>query len=220
MKAIVCTKYGAPDVLQMQEMNNPVPKEDEILIKVKATTVTAGDVRIRAFRVPLLFWFPFRLLLGLRRPKKSILGVEFAGEIEFTGQKITKYKTGDRVYGSTPWLSFGCYAEYLIMKEDGIIAEIPKNLSYEEVASVPFMGIGALYFVRKANIQKGQKMLIYGASGAVGTYAVQLANYFGAEVTAVCSTQNVDLVKSLGAELVVDYKKDDLSRMSSYSMAN
>ena len=211
MKAIVCTRYGRPEVLQIKEVEKPTPKENEILIRVHATTVTAGDVRVRRFDVPVLFWFPIRLALGLKKPKQPILGVEYAGEVKSVGTGIKNFKKGDRVFGSTSWLKFGCYAEYTVQKEDGIISKIPENLGFEEVAPVPFMGIGALHFIKKAAIQKGQKMLIYGASGAVGTYAVQLANHFGAEVTAVCSTANLELVKSLGARKVIDYSTEDFS---------
>lgn len=211
MKAIVCTKYGPPEVLQLKEVEKPVPKENEILIKMHASTVTAGDVRVRRFDVPVLFWLPIRLALGLMRPKQPVLGVEYAGEVEAIGTKITKFKKGDRIFGSTPWMKFGCYAEYIVQPEDGIISKIPEKLHFEEVAPMPFMGIGALYFIRKANLQKGQKILIYGASGAVGTYAVQLAKYFGAKVTGVCSTTNMELIKSLGADKVIDYTREDFS---------
>ena len=211
MKAIVCTKYGRPEMLQLKEVEKPVPKENELLIRVRATTVTAGDVRVRRFDVPILFWFPIRLALEVKRPKQPILGVEYAGEVESVGTGIKNFKKGDRVFGSTSWLKFGCYAEYTVQKEDGIISKIPDNLGFEEVAPVPFMGIGALHFIKKTNIRRGHKMLIYGASGAVGTYAVQLANHFGAEVTAVCSTSNLELVKSIGAHKVIDYTQEDIS---------
>lgn len=211
MKAIVCTKYGHPEVLQLKEVEKPIPKNNELLVRIRATTVTAGDVRIRRFDVPKLFWFQFRLILGIKRPRRSILGVEYAGEVELVGAEIKNFKKGDRVFGSTSWLKFGCYAEYTVQKEDGIISKIPDNLGFEEVASVPFMGIGALHFIKKATIRKGQKMLIYGASGAVGTYAVQLSKHFGAEVTAVCSTSNLELVKSIGAQRVIDYTQEDIS---------
>jgi len=213
MKAIVCTKYGPPEVLQFQEVAKPSPRDHEVLVKVHATTVTAGDVRIRGFVVHLLFWIPSRFMLGWRKPKRSVLGVEFAGEVESVGKEVTRFQPDDRVYGSSPWMSFGCYAEYLTVPEDGIITKIPAGKTYQEVASIPFMGIGALYFLRKANLQKGQKILIYGASGAVGTYAVQLAKYSGAEVTGVCSTANLEMVKSIGADRVIDYTQEDFSKI-------
>ena len=210
MKAMVCTKYGKPDVLQLQEVEKPIPKENEILIKIYATTVTSGDCRVRSFNSPLLLWLPLRIVLGLRKPRKSILGVELAGEVEDVGKNVTRFKKGDQLFAMTG-MKFGGYAEYICLPEKGTIAVKPENVTYEEAASISFGGTTALHFFRKGTIQTGQKVLIYGASGAVGTAAVQLANYYGAEVTGVCSAKNSELVKSLGADLVIDYQNENFT---------
>ncbi|MGN2272697.1 NAD(P)-dependent alcohol dehydrogenase [Priestia megaterium] len=211
MKAMVCTKYGKPDVLQLEEVEKPIPKENEILIKIHATTVTSGDCRVRSFNSPLLLWLPMRIVLGLRKPRKSILGVELAGEVEDVGKNVTRFKKGDQLFAMTG-MKFGGYAEYICLPEKGTIAVKPENVTYEEAASISFGGTTALHFFRKGNIQAGQKVLIYGASGAVGTAAVQLASYYGAEVTGVCSAKNSELVKSLGADYVIDYQNEDFSK--------
>ncbi len=211
MKAIAATKFGTADVLQLQEVKKPTPKANEILVKVVASTVSAGDIRMRSLNVPLLFWLPARLTLGFTRPKNPIYGMELAGEVEAIGPAVTRFKVGDPVFASTLAEKFGAYAEYKCLPEDGLVLTKPHNMSYEEAAAVPIGGPTAVRLLRKGNVQRGQKVLIYGASGSVGTYTVQLARHFGADVTAVCSTANVALVQSLGADRVIDYTQPDFS---------
>ena len=206
MKAVVFTQYGPPEVLQLKEEEKPTPKANEILIRVKATAVNSGDLRLRKADP-----FAVRLFLGLTKPKLNILGGVLSGKVEATGNNVKRFKIGDNVFGSTG-MRFGAYAEYICLSENEAIALKPDSLTYSEAAVIPFGAATALYFIKKANIRSGQKVLINGASGAMGSAAVQIAKYYGAVVTGVCSTGNVALVKSLGADEVIDYSKEDFTK--------
>lgn len=208
MKAIVQTKSGPPEVLQLREVETPTPQDNEVLIRVHAATVTAGDVMLR--KLPGWLGLPMQLLFGL--PRKRIPGHEFAGEIASTGKDVDRFREGDPVFGTTSGLKVGSYAEYLCLPADGMLVTKPANLSYAEAAAIPVGGMTALFFINPETIQPGQKVLIYGASGSVGTYAVQLAKHFGAEITGVCSGASFELVKTLGADHLIDYKQEDFTQ--------
>ncbi len=212
MKAIVWTKYGPPHVLQLKEVEKPTPKENEVLIKVMATTAFAGDCEVRNLKVAFLIKLPLRIYVGLWKPKRiTILGQELAGTVEAVGEGVTRFKVGDAVFASTGF-SFGAYAEYKCLPEDGAMALKPSNISYEEASAVPVGGLEALHFIRKGAIQPGQRVLINGAGGSIGTFAVQLAKLFGAEVTAVDSTTKLDMLRSIGADHVIDYTQENFTK--------
>ena len=212
MKAIVCTKYGPPEVLKLREVEKPTPRDDEVLIRILATAVTASDTFIRGFKIPIQYMIPMRIMMGITRPRKQIIGLVLAGEIESAGTKIRRFKPGDQVYGLTGF-GLGAYAEYKCMKETdstyGCLALKPANLTYEEATVAAYGGLLAFQFMEKGNIRRGHKVLIYGASGTTGTTAIQYARFLGAKITAVCSTSNLELVKSIGADNVIDYTRED-----------
>lgn len=209
MKAIVCSKYGPPEVLEIREIEKPQPKNNEVLIKVKATTVNGADARIRGAVFPSIFSFWAKMAIGFKGPRKSVLGVEMAGIIESLGKNCSHYKVGDEVFASTG-TGFGGHAEYICLSEKSIMAIKPINMTFEEAAAVPHCALAALFYLQKGKITTGTKVLVYGAAGGIGTFAVQIAKAMGAEVTGVCSTSGIDMVKSIGADKVIDYTKNDL----------
>jgi NADPH:quinone reductase-like Zn-dependent oxidoreductase len=213
MKAILHTAYGPPDELQLKEIETPVPKDNEVLIRIHATTVTTSDCNMRNLTfVPKLFFLPMRMQFGLLKPSNNILGVDLAGQVEAAGENVTRFREDDQVFGTTEPAS-GAHAEYVCLPEDAVLTTKPANMTFEEAATIPVIANTALHFVRDlGNIQAGQSVLIIGASGGIGTFSVQLAKYYGAEVTGVCSTTNLELVKSLGADKVIDYTQEDFTK--------
>ncbi|MEQ9377108.1 MAG: NAD(P)-dependent alcohol dehydrogenase [Imperialibacter sp.] len=212
MKAIVTTKYGSPDVLQLQELKKPVPKEDEVLIKIHASTVTAGDCEMRRFDMPAFLWLPLRLYFGAFKPRIKVLGQELTGEIEAVGKSVTKFNVGDAIFAPTQ-MALGGHAEYICLPEKYAIALKPQNMSFEEAATLPTGGLNAQHFIRKGNVKKGDRVLINGAGGCIGTYAVQIAKSMGAEVTAVDSGGKLKMLSGLGADHVIDYTKQDFGQL-------
>ena len=216
MKAIVCERFGSPEGLKLREVEKPTPRDNEVIVRIYAGTVSTGDVKIRGMTFPKSFIFGiFARLMGFKHLRRKILGSELSGEIEAVGKDVVTFKKADQVFGTTTGLRYGANAEYVCVPTEwkqGMMVLKPINLSYEEAAAVPVGGMAALQILRKGNIKKGQKVLIYGASGSLGTFAVQLAKYFGAEVTGVCSTPNLEMVRSIGADSVIDYSKEDFTQ--------
>jgi NADPH:quinone reductase-like Zn-dependent oxidoreductase len=213
MKAIVCTKYGSPEVLQLREVEKPIPKDNEVLIRTFAASVTAGDCELRRFQFHAWLWLLARIGFGFRAPRKKILGQEIAGEIETVGKDVKRFRKGDQVFGLTGF-RFGAYAEYNCLPETGVLVKKSNNMTYEEAAAIPLGGLEALHFLQQGNIQSGERVLINGAGGSIGTIAVQLAKYYEAEVTGVDSTNKLDMLRSIGADHVIDYKLEDFTTSS------
>ena len=211
MRAVVCTRYGPPEVLQLKEVAKPAPKSNEVCIRIFATAVTASDCIIRGFKVRGAMRIPMGLVIGFRKPRKPILGLVLAGEVESAGKDAKRFATGRQVWAFTSF-RFGAYAEYTCLPDKALIGFKPSNVTHQEAAAVPYGGLLAMHFLRKVQIQNAHRILVYGASGAIGTAAVQLARHFGADVDAVCSTANLELVKSLGADTVIDYTKEDFTK--------
>jgi NADPH:quinone reductase-like Zn-dependent oxidoreductase len=213
MKAVICSKYGNPEVLEYTNVNKPTPKDNEVLIKILNASVSSGDAKIRSLNLAPLLKLMMKLTLGFKRPRKGILGSQFAGIIEDIGKNVSKFKKGDAVYGITG-MNLGCYAQYTCLKENAVIVKKPESISFEEAVPIPFGAMTALHILRNGNIQDSSEVLIFGASGSVGTYAVQIAKYYGAKVTAVCSKKNFELMKSLGADKIIDYHTEDFTKGS------
>ena len=211
MKAVLCTRYGPPEVLRLAEVDKPEPRPGQVRIRIHATSVTASDCIVRGLRLPLRYRLLMRLLFGFHAPRRPILGMVLAGEIDALGRGVTAFRVGDPVFGFSARV-WGAYAQYVCWPASGMLAARPANLSFQEAAAIPYGGLLALYFIRKAGIQAGQRVLVYGASGAIGTAAVQIIRHAGAQLTGVCSTANLDLVESLGASAVIDYTREDFTR--------
>jgi NADPH:quinone reductase-like Zn-dependent oxidoreductase len=210
MKAAVCRRYGPPNVLEIEDVEKPVPEDNEVLVRIHAATVTAGDCEIRSFKMPLWLWLPARLGFGIRGPRRRILGQELAGEIESVGKDVTGFETGDQVFAITGF-SLGAYAEYITLPGKGMMERKPSNITFEEAAVIPTGGLVAVHFIKKVNLSRGTRILINGAGGSIGTVAVQIARSLGAEVTAVDRTEKLDMLVSIGSDIVVDYTKEDFS---------
>jgi NADPH:quinone reductase-like Zn-dependent oxidoreductase len=210
MRAVICTRYGPPEVLQLAEVERPTPRRNQVRIRIFATSVNFSDILARGLKVPRRYRILFRLLAGWSAPRRRILGMVLSGDVESVGPNVTSFKTGDQIFGMSRWV-VGTYAEEVCWSASTLLALRPKNLSHEEAAALPYGGLLAMHCLRKARLQRGQRVLVYGASGAIGTAAVQLARHFGTSVTGVCSTTNLALVESLGAEAVLDYTRDDFT---------
>jgi NADPH:quinone reductase-like Zn-dependent oxidoreductase len=213
MRAIVCTDYGPPDVLQLKDVAKPVPRDNEVLVRIRATTVSAADCELRRFDFPLWIWVPIRLWFGIRKPRHSVLGHDLAGDVESVGRDVGSLRKGDRVFAATD-IGLGAYADYICLRENpqtGAIATMPANLSYEEAAAIPYGGGEALQFLRKGNVQSGQRVLVNGAGGSFGTFAVQLAKALGARVTAVDSAPKLEMLRAIGADRVIDHSREDFT---------
>ncbi len=217
MRAAVASAYGPPEVIRVKEIPTPEPKDDEVLIRIRAAGISAGDTELRTFHFPAWFWIPLRLYFGVFKPRFKVFGTEFAGVVESVGSKVHAFKPGDRVFGSTG-ARFGTHAEYLAIGANRTMVHLPEEISFEEAAGIPIGGLNGLHFTRLAKIQKGERVLVYGATGSIGLFILQFAKLMGAHVTAVCTEPNLDFVKNLGADIVLDYKKDDYSNQPKFDV--